>query len=157
PPEGLRAFGVDDLPEDLARPFTERDGTRGRLVLIEPTAGRSDADLHYLLRWADSFRETRLPNGDVVRGSGRAVIFADMLESVVRDIPKCVGLSLGMTVLAVLLVFRRGASAAAVLAALGVGVGWVALVMAMTHARVHFFNFIALPVTFGIGVDYAVN
>jgi predicted RND superfamily exporter protein len=157
PPEGLRPFGVDDLPEDLARPFSERDGTRGRLVLIEPTAGRSDADLHYLLRWADSFRETHLPNGEVVRGSGRAVIFADMLESVVRDIPKCVGLSLGMTVIAVLIVFRRGPSAAAVLAALGVGVGWVVLAMAMTHARIHFFNFIALPVTFGIGVDYAVN
>jgi uncharacterized protein len=157
PPEGLRPFGIGDLPEDLARPFTEKSGVRGRLVLIEPTAGKSDSDLRYLLRWADSFRETRLPDGEVVRGSGRAVIFADMLQSVVRDIPRCVGLSLGMTILAVVVVFRRRSSAVAVLAALGVGVAWVVLGMVVAGARIHFFNFIALPITFGIGVDYAVN
>jgi hypothetical protein len=157
PPEDLRPFGIDELPDDLALPFSEKSGVRGRLVLIEPTAGKSDADLRYLLRWADSFRETRLPSGEIVRGSGRAVIFADMLQSVVRDIPRCIGLSMGMTVLAVLLTFRRGSSAVAVLAALAVGVGWVALGMALLHVRIHFLNFIALPVTFGIGVDYAVN
>jgi hypothetical protein len=108
PSEDLRPFGVDDLPSETARPFTEKDGRRGLLVAIEPTAGKSDADLRYLQRWADSFRETRLPNGDVVRGSGRAVIFADMLRSVVRDIPKCIALSLAMTILAVVITFRRG-------------------------------------------------
>jgi predicted RND superfamily exporter protein len=157
PPEDLRAFGIDDLPEDLARPFTEKSGVRGRLVLIEPTAGKSDSDLRYLLRWADSFRETQLPDGSIVRGSGRAVIFADMLQSVVRDIPRSVGLSLGMTILAVVVVFRRGSSAVAVLVALGVGIAWVVLGMVLAGARIHFFNFIALPITFGIGVDYAVN
>ncbi len=157
PPEGLRPFGITDLPEDLARPFTEKDGVRGRLVLIEPTAGKSDSDLRYLLRWADSFRETRLPSGDVVRGSGRAVIFADMLQSVVKDIPRCIGLSLGMTVLAVIVTFRRGSGAVAVLAALAIGVAWVSLALVLAGIRIHFFNFIALPITFGIGVDYAVN
>jgi predicted RND superfamily exporter protein len=157
PPEDLRPFGVDDLPADLARPFTESSGIRGGLVLIEPTAGKSDADLRYLLLWADSFRETRLPTGEIVRGSGRAVIFADILRAVVRDIPRCIGLSLAMTVLAVVLTFRRGASAAAVLGALGVGVGWVALAMVATDTKIHFLNFVALPITFGIGVDYAVN
>jgi uncharacterized protein len=157
PPDDLRPFGIEDLPEDIARPFTEKSGVRGRLVLIEPTAGKSDSDLRYLLRWADSFRETLLPDGEVVRGSGRAVIFADMLQSVVRDIPKSVALSLGMTVLAVVVVFRRRSSAVAVLAALGVGIAWVVLGMVVAGARIHFFNFIALPITFGIGVDYAVN
>jgi predicted RND superfamily exporter protein len=157
PPEDLRPFGVDDLPAELARPFTERDGVRGRLVLIEPTAGKSDADLHYLLKWADSFRETRLPDGEIVHGSGRAVIFADMLQAVVRDIPRSIGLSLTMTVLAVVLTFRRRASAAVVLAALAAGIGWVSLAMVFTHTKIHFLNFVALPITFGIGVDYAVN
>ena len=157
PPVDLQAFGLADLPEELARPFTEKGGERGRVVLIEPTAGKNDSDLHYLLRWADSFRETRLPNGDVVRGSGRAVIFADMLKAVVLDMPRAIALSLGMTVLAVVVIFRRGVSSAIVLAALGVGLGWVAAYMAIANVRINFFNFIALPITFGIGVDYAVN
>jgi predicted RND superfamily exporter protein len=157
PPADLRAWDLQDLPDELARPFTERDGTRGRLVLIEPAAGKSDADLRYLLRWANSFRETRLPDGSIVRGSGRAVIFADMLEAVQKDMPRAVTLSFAMTVFAVVLTFRRGSLSAAVIGALLVGLGWVAAAMAATRLKIDFFNFVALPITFGIGVDYAVN
>src|SRR5262249_59893086 len=76
PPPDLKPYGLADLPEDLARPFSEVDGTRGRLVFITPTDGKDDNDLHYLLRWADSFRETRLPHGDVIPGSGRSDILS---------------------------------------------------------------------------------
>ena len=41
--------------------------------------------------------------------------------------------------------------------ALGVGLGCVALAMALLHIKINFFNFVALPISFGIGVDYAVN
>ena len=51
---------------------------------------------------ADAFRETRLPNGEVLRGSGRAVIFADMLRAVISDVPRAVMASLAMTIVAVL-------------------------------------------------------
>ncbi len=157
PPDGLAAFGLADLPEDLARPFTERDGTRGRLVFVEPTAGKDEDDLRYLLRWADGFRETTLPTGETILGSGRAVIFADMLRAVVGDIPKAIAASFGMTVLAVALTFRRGGRALWVLAALLVGVAWTGAVLAIFDVRIHFLNFVALPITFGIGADYAVN
>lgn len=157
PPEGLAAFGLAELPDDLARPFTEKDGTRGRLVFVEPTAGKNDNDLRYLLRWADSFRETKLPTGETVLGSGRAVIFADMLRAVIADIPKAIAASLGMTVLAVALTFRRGGRALWVLASLLVGVAWTGAFMAIFRVKINFLNFIALPITFGIGADYAVN
>jgi uncharacterized protein len=90
-------------------------------------------------------------------GSGRAVIFADMLQAVVRDIPRCIALSLGMTILSVVVTFRRKGAAIAVLASLAVGVGWLAFAMVVTGTKIQFFNFVALPITFGIGVDYAVN
>jgi len=61
---------LSDLPERLARPFTEKDGTRGRIVYIVPSDGRSVYDVHYLMEWADAFREVRLPSGDVVHGTG---------------------------------------------------------------------------------------
>ena len=38
----------------------------------------------------DGFRETVLPNGEVIRGSGRAVIYSDMIRTVISDIPKAV-------------------------------------------------------------------
>jgi predicted RND superfamily exporter protein len=157
PPHDLRPYGLDDLPESLARPFSEKDGTRGRLVMIQPRPG-DDNDLRYLLRYSDSFRETRLPNGHVVRGSGRAVIFADILRAVLRDVPRAVALSLGLTILAVLVTFgRAGWHALSVLLALVVGVSAEVIFLYVADVKINFLNFAALPITFGIGVDYAVN
>lgn len=157
PPEDLAPFGIQDLPSDLARPFTERDGTRGRIVYIQPTQGESTDDAKYLMRWADAFRSTTLPNGEVILGSGRAVIYADMLRTVVSDAPKAIFLSLGATTLVVLLAFRKRGRAAVVVGALLVGVAWLCALLALFHLKLNFLNFIALPITFGIGVDYAVN
>ena len=44
----LKPLGVDDLPEQMARAFTEKDGTRGRIVYITPKEGRSIWDGRYL-------------------------------------------------------------------------------------------------------------
>jgi predicted RND superfamily exporter protein len=156
PPQDLVPFGIDDLPDEVARSFTDKSGARGTLVFVEGESGTSD-DLRYLLRYADSFRETRLPSGKIVRGSGSAVIFADMLKSVVRDIPRAVSLSLGLTLIAVLMTFGRSARSLAVLFALAVGSGGVALFLYLARVKLNFLNFAALPITFGIGVDYAVN
>ena len=133
------------------------DGTRGRLVFITPTNGKDDNDLHYLLRWADSFRLTKLPNGDVIRGSGRAVIFADILDAVLTDIPKAAAVSLSLTILTVFLAFGRGRAALEVVGSLAVGLLWLMLLLYLGRIKINFFNFVALPITFGIGVDYAVN
>lgn len=157
PTPGLKPFGLDDLPAALVEPFTEKDGTRGRILYIEQTAGESDSNLHYLLRLADAFRSTPLPDGRVVHGSGRAVIFADLLRASLLDMPRSVLLSLLSTALTVMFLFRRPRAVATVLATLLLALFWMLGAMAATGVRLSFINFIALPVTFGIGVDYAVN
>ena len=62
-----------------------------------------------------------------------------------------------MTALVVLATFRRGGRTALVLGALIVGVAWLGGMLVAGHVKLNFLNFIALPITFGIGVDYAVN
>lgn len=157
PPADLKPWAVADLPDSVQRPFRDKSGVVGRLVLIEPTAGQSDADVRYLMRWAESFREVTLESGDVVRGSGRAVIFADILQTVMRDIPLTVLFSLGMTLMVVLLTVRGAASVGLVMATLALGLCAVVLAMHLLQIKINFFNFVALPISFGIGVDYAVN
>ncbi len=157
PAANLQPWTLDELPASVQRPFQDKSGVVGRLVLIEPTAGQSDSDVRYLMRWAESFREVPLPDGEVVRGSGRAVIFADILQTVMHDIPRTVVFSLAMTLVVVIITCRRGARVLLVMGALGVGLGCVALAMALLHIKINFFNFVALPISFGIGVDYAVN
>jgi len=53
PPTALTLVGVYDLPEQMARAFTEKDGTRGRIVYITPKEGRSVWDGRYLELWAE--------------------------------------------------------------------------------------------------------
>jgi hypothetical protein len=157
PPDDLKPFGIADVPVGMARAFTETDGTRGRIVYISPIRADAVDDAHYLFRWADSYRETRLPDGSLVKGSGRAVIYADMWAAVVDDVPPAVLFSFGATVLVVIVAFRAGRAALAVLSALLIGVGWMAGLLVAARVKLNFLNFIALPITFGIGVDYAVN
>ena len=90
----------------MAAPFTEVDGTRGRLVYIVPATGESVWDGRYLIRWADSFRRTTLPDGSVVKGSGRSVIFADVILAIVEDAPRAIVVSLLLTLMIVLIAFR---------------------------------------------------
>jgi len=156
PPDDVAPFGIADLPEALARPFSERDGTRGKLLFIEPTSGKSDSDARYLIRFADAFRSTRLPNGEVIGGSGRAVVFADLIRAVVVDMPRALLISFLSTSL-VLLAFRRDLHSLRVLLAWAIGLAWLGGLMEVLGLRLNFLNFVAVPVTFGIGVDYAVN
>jgi len=155
PPKGLSPFTIDDLPEAIAQPFTEVDGTRGRIVYISPSGNTEDA--RYLFRWADAYRRTVLPDGSVVLGSGRAVIYADMWKSVLHAVPRVVVASLLLTVLAVIVAFRRAHLVSAVVGSLLVGVSWLIGLFALIGLKINFMNFIALPITFGIGADYAVN
>lgn len=161
PAADLAPYGVPDLPERVARPFTEKDGTRGRIVYIAPTEGRSVRDARYLKIWADAYRETKLPNGEVVLGSGRAVIFADMLAGVWEESPKAMALSFVGTALVVAVAFTRGQrgkrSAVLVLFALVAGIAWMGAAFYVLKLKLNFLNFIAVPITFGIGVDYAIN
>ena len=157
PDHELKIVGIADLPEMMARPFTEADGTRGRIVYIVPSTGSSVWDAHYLERWADSFRETKLPNGEVILGSGRAVIFADMIEAVRQDSPKAILASLLGTIAVVLVVFRFRRTSLAVMAVLLTGVAWFGAFLFLKDIKLNFLNFVAVPITFGIGADYAIN
>ncbi len=145
------------LPEGIARPFTESDGTRGRIVYIAPTAGDLTEDAKYLLRWAASYRDTTLPDGSHVLGSGRAVIYADMWAAVLAAVPVAALASIIAVIVVVLVSFRRGKSTLWVLGALAIGVGWMAGALVLLKMKLNFINFVALPITFGIGVEYAVN
>jgi predicted RND superfamily exporter protein len=76
----------------------------------------------------------------------------------VHDIPKAVSLSLGLTLLTVLITFRKGGwHALAVIFTLLVGVAGEVVFLDFANVKINFLNFAALPITFGIGVDYAVN
>ena len=156
-PAELSPIEIKDLPAPVARPFEERDGTRGKIVYVAPSAGRSTNDAHYLMQWADSFREVKLPSGETVLASGDAVVFSDMLRVIARDAPRVALLSFLGTVLVILLSFRGRLGGVIALFALLLGVSWMIAILYIFDVKLNFLNFMALPIAIGVGSDYAIN
>lgn len=156
-PKKLATIGIADLPEQLARPFEEKDGTRGRIVYVAPARGKSLYDAEYLMLWANSFRETKLPNGDVIHGTGDAVVFADMLLHIEEDAPIVAFASFCGTMIVILLAFRGRSGGFVALATLSLGVATLIAVLYLADVKLNFLNFIALPIAIGVGSDYAIN
>jgi predicted RND superfamily exporter protein len=156
PPPDLHPLTIADLPESVARRFREIDGTVGRIALIFPIRVWANWDGHNLIRLSSVIKNVRLPDG-VIDAAGHSSLFAAMLRSIARDGPIATGAAFLGVVLMVVLLFRRLSSIGLVLMSLLVGVLWMAGAGAAFGLKLNFLNFVALPVTLGIGVDYAVN
>ncbi|MBX3272557.1 MAG: MMPL family transporter [Sandaracinaceae bacterium] len=158
PPEGVAPLGPDDLPRSVARPFTERDGTRGRLFVIEHHPEESGWDGLYTARWAAAARSLRAPGADGPPPvAGTAVVFSDLMQQIWDDGPRSIGVALLATVLLLAFTFRDHRSRWLTLATLLVGIVWMAGTMAAFGMHLNFLNFVAFPITFGNGADYGVN
>lgn len=158
PPEGLHQVKPSDLPRLARRPFTEADGTIGRVVLVYPAEhGISVWSGRDLLRIASVLQYLHLPNGQVLDTSGSAVVFGAMIRSVLRDGPIATIASLIAVFIIVAFTIRPALAVIMALSTLVLGV--LVMVGSAGWAQVHvtFLNFIALPITFGIGAEYALN
>jgi predicted RND superfamily exporter protein len=158
PPDTLHELTPADLPAIARRPFTEVDGTVGRVVLVYPPEhGLSVWNGRDLLRIASVIQHLKLDNGKQVETSGAAVVFGAMIRSVLHDGPIATIASLVAVMIIVAFTIRPATSALMALATLMLGV--LLMVGGAGWARVHvtFLNFIALPITFGIGAEYALN
>jgi predicted RND superfamily exporter protein len=155
PPDDLRVLTVDDLPRVVREAFTETDGQRGRLIGIDVDhTTYYDWNGHDLLRMAPAVTVDALGKHWVA--AAPASIFAGMLESIIADGPKVTLWALVGVITLVLLTFGlRGAPP--VLIALGIGCVWLGGVVGTIGLKLNFMNFVALPITLGIGTEYAAN
>lgn len=157
PPETIVPLTYEDVPVEVASMFTEKDGSRGRIIVVSQEKGSSTWDGRYLIRWAGGLRELRTESGKRPALAGRAPVFADMISAIVADGPKTILASFTATLLLVLLAFRPLRQRLFTMVALLLGIAWMAGTMALAGMRLNFLNFIAFPVTFGNGADYGVN
>ena len=155
PPDRLAPLGLADLDPDMVWMFSEADGTRGRIVLAASGERFDPWNVRHLVAFADEMRHLGLPPDAVI--GGQPFVMADMLRAMERDGPLVSLLALLGSALAVILLVGYGRHGGAVLAcALAGTLGMVACV-ALLGMKINFLDFIALPITIGIGVDYAVN
>ncbi len=160
-PGPLRPVGVTDLPSTLLAGLQERSGAIGRTILVYPRPGRSLWERKPLADFVAGLRGAAAtgasPEARPARVAGALALSSDILESVRRDGAIASVAAFVGVVGVVLLLLRARESTALVLGSLLLGVLWMAGASMWLGIKINFANFIAYPITFGIGVDYSVN
>jgi predicted RND superfamily exporter protein len=155
PPDDLHSLGDADVPRELAWPFTERDGTRGRIVLANTGLGVDTWSAKGLTKLTHTIRGMQLGPGVLVGGT--AFVFHDMLDTMERDGPRATALAAIGSLVVVLLAVGFGRFGAVTAACGTLGTLGLLSVASFIGLKVNFLDFVALPITIGIGIDYAVN
>jgi predicted RND superfamily exporter protein len=151
----LRRFRPADDLKPLARRFVERDGTRGRLLFANQASRFDGWNGRHMIAFADAVRALKLP--DEMAVGGGAFVFADVLRAVTRAGPRATLAALLGVVLFVVVVVGRKRHVIATLASVVAGTTVMIACAALLGLKVNFLDFVALPITLGISVDYAVN
>ena len=154
PPDDVAAITPHDLPADLRAKLTERDGRIGYMIAVKPGPTFDESDGHHLIRFAGALRTL---SSQEVTSSGAGLLFADVLTQIQTDGPLVTGLAALGIVIMVLAIVGRSRRAIAVLVATATGSIAMIAVCALAGLKINFLDFVALPITLGLGIDYAIN
>jgi hypothetical protein len=80
-----------------------------------------------------------------------------MLINIGEDAPKAILFSLIGTFLVIVFAFRGKSSGWLALLALLLGILWLVAFLSLRDIKLNFLNFVALPISIGVGADYAIN
>ena len=155
PPDELRPFTAADVPAPLARRYTERDGTRGRLLYANQASRFDGWNGRHMIAFAAEVRALDLPAGTAMAGG--AFVFADILHAIMRAGPRSTLAALMGVIIFIIAVLGPRRHAAVVLTSVAVGTTLMIAGAALCGLKINFLDFVALPITLGVGVDYAVN
>jgi len=151
------AISAADLPELLALGLREKDGRFGRNSILLQSLDGSTWNGALTIRAANALRniaERVTPPAEI---AGGFFVSAEILEALKREALPTTLASFAGVVVVVLVLFRSHRQALYVLAALLAGVTLLAGAVIALNIRINFLNFMAFPITFGIGVEYAIN
>ncbi len=156
PRSDLRPVTVADLPASVALQMTERDGTAGKVALVFPrmigTLGPKE-----LSEITDLVRGSIRRSGARAQAVGESLLFNDIAGAIWSDGPRATLVALVLVCLLAVLVMGKLRPSLWTIASLLLGVAWLLGAAAAARVRANFLNFVVLPITFGIGIDYAVN
>lgn len=160
-------FQAAQLPPDVLANFKESDGRLYTMIHVYPHMGAENSSStasatgtwngEEVIRYTNMLREAIKSAGVDAVIAGQPPISADMLTAILRDGPKATFVAFLAVMLLVLIMFPHFRNASSILFALWLGVLWMGGFIGLVGWKINFLNFITLPITFGIGVDYAVN
>jgi uncharacterized protein len=150
-------FSAADLPELLALGLREKDGQFGRTSILLQSLNGSTWNGALTIRAATALRniaDTVTPPAEI---AGGFFVSAEILEALNREALPTTLASFAGVVVVVLALFRARRQTLPVLVSLLAGITLLAGAVIALDIRINFLNFMAFPITFGIGAEYAIN
>jgi predicted RND superfamily exporter protein len=155
-----RPITVDDLPPTFTLGLRERSGETGNIVLVYPQPGSDWWNGPAIAGFVGELRRVASESelgGQAPRVAGSLALSSDLAHAIMVDGARACAVALAGVVAMVVLLLRMRRATVYVITALLVGSLWLAGATHLLGIRINFANFIAFPITLGIGVDYAVN
>jgi predicted RND superfamily exporter protein len=159
--ENLKVITAPDLPRGLTTGLREKDGSLGKSLLVYPRPSDALWQAGAIHTFVATLRGLAASDAHEPARAGRVAgsipLSDDIIASIAHDAPIASAVSFLAVVLVVIVVVRAARASIYVLGSLMLGVLWLGGAVMALHIKINFANFIAFPITFGIGVDYAVN
>ncbi len=159
--DDLQPFGADALPPSFTTGLRERDGSMGRSILVYPRPSDALWKAEAMHLFVSTLRDLAAAGagGDphAVYVAGSIPLSSDILKSIGRDAPIASLASFIGVVVVVIVVLRARKASLCVIGSLLLGILWLAGATMALGIKINFSNFIAFPITLGIGADYSVN
>ncbi len=155
----LEQITASNVPATFTIGLRERDGRLGNAVVVYPKPSRALWEGHRLGELVAALRSVTATAGEgqPPRVASSLALSADILDSIRRDGMRASVAALGGVIVVVFVLFGVRRVGVFVVASLLCSIACLAASTMVLGIKINFANFIAFPITFGIGVDYAVN
>ena len=159
--DSLRGFldvhelALEDLPEDLTKSFSSKEGKILSFVQINAAVPLRDG--RNAIAFADEVKVIQAADGNTYYASSAHIIFAEMLELMLDDAVQAVALTLLVVSIVLLIDLRSVLSVTLVLTPLLTALAWVTGFMYVFDFKVNIYNIVAFPTIIGMGIDNAVH
>jgi predicted RND superfamily exporter protein len=145
------------LPELAAVGLVDKEGGLGRTVLLLQSLDDRAWNGEVSIGAARALQQLAATTSPPAEVAGGFLVSGCLMEVLEAEGPKAAGLALLAVTVVVAAAFRRPSRIAVVIGTLLAGVTLLVGALVALDLKLSFFNFIAFPITFGIGVEYAVN
>jgi hypothetical protein len=155
-PERLVPIAEGEIPPTLLQGFREISGVLDRSLLIFPALAVDYADGVNMQWLARRLGEAHLPEGSIVGGA--FLFMADVFRLVHEEAPRVVLVVCALVALVLVPFFwRRPSRIGVVMAAVVPAAIAAQSIMLTVGVKINMLNFAAVPITIGVGADYALN
>ena len=151
----VKKLTLKDLPADMTNSFLSKKGKILDFVMINASVALRDGQ--NAIRFAREIKELTTPTGQTYYASSSHIIFAEMLELMLDDAIKAVGITLLVVTIVLLIDLRSILDVACVLTPLLTALMWVTGLMYILDFKVNIYNMVAFPTIIGMGIDNAVH